>query len=71
MGIFSAIRNLIIQAGDSYSKINQEIEVYMEDYRNESDEFLKKKLKNGYGAKKTAASRVLKERGYGSQNLSE
>lgn len=69
MGIFSAIGNLIIQAGNSYSKLNQEIEVYMEDYRNESDEFLKKKLKNSNVAKKIAASRVLKERGYGSQNL--
>lgn len=71
MGIFSTIGNLIIQAGNNASKLHQEIKVYTEDYRNESDEFLKKKLKNGYGAQKYAAANVLKERGYVSQNLSE
>lgn len=66
MSILSDIANLVKKAGDGATKFNQEVEAYAEEYRNESDEFLKRKIKNGYTAQRYAAGKVLKERGYGS-----
>lgn len=60
MGIFSAIGNLIIQAGNNASKLHQEIKVYTEDYRNESDEFLKKEAKKWLRCSKIRSRKCFK-----------
>lgn len=68
MSIFSAIASIIKNLGDKANKFNQEVLAYTEEYANESDEYLKRKVKNGYKAQKIAAARLLKERGHSVDN---
>lgn len=67
MGFWSAVR-YVKGAADHMAATTQEAEALAEDYRREDDDYLKRKLKSGALAQKIAASKVLKERGYGNQN---
>ena len=68
MGFWSTVGNIAKGAADKMAATSQEAEVLGEDYRREDDDYLKRKLKNGSMAQKLAATRVLKERGYGNHN---
>jgi hypothetical protein len=68
MGFWSTVGNIAKGAVDQMAATSQEAEALAEDYRREDDDYLKRKLKSGSMAQKIAASKVLKERGYGNQN---
>jgi hypothetical protein len=55
-------------ASEKIATTAQEANALVEDYRGEDDDYLKRKFKGNNMAQKIAASRVLKERGYGNQN---
>lgn len=67
MGFWSTVGGIAKGAADQMAATSQEAAALAEDYRREDDDFLKKKLKNGGVAQKLAASKILKERGYGNQ----
>lgn len=71
MGFWSTVGNIAQGAGDRIAATAQEAEALAEDYRREDDDYLKRKLKGSNVAQKLAASKVLKERGYGSQSRPE
>lgn len=66
MGFWSTVGNLAKGAMDQMETTRHEADALAEDYRREDDDFLKRKLKNGSMAQKMAATKILKERGYGS-----
>ena len=68
MGFWSTLGNAAKGAADRMAVASQEANVLAEEYRREDDEYLKRKLKNGNFTQKMAATKVLKERGYGSQD---
>lgn len=53
-------------AMDKMESFNDEVQDLISDYSNKDDDFLKRKLSSGSFAQKSAATKVLKERGYGS-----
>lgn len=68
MGFWSTVGSVAKGAAEKMNETTQKALELAEDYRNENDEFLKRKLKDGNMAEKMAASKILKERGYGNQN---
>lgn len=68
MGFWDTASKLAKGAMDGIEKTNMEANALAEDYRREDDDYLKNKLKSGRVAEKFAATKVLKERGYGSQS---
>ena len=68
MGFWDTVGGMAKGAVASMEKTQAEANALAEDYRNEDDDFLKRKLKSGSTAQKFAATKVLKERGYGSQS---
>ena len=68
MGFWDTVGGMAKGAVASMEKTQAEANALAEDYRNEDDDFLKRKLKSGSTAQKFAAAKVLKERGYGSQS---
>jgi len=66
MGFWSAVGNMAQNAMQKTREANEEADVLADDYRGEDDDFLKRKLQSGRVAERLAATRVLKERGYGS-----
>lgn len=67
MSFWSTVGGLAKGAADRMSVTSQEAQVLAEDYRSENDDYLKTQLKKGTLAQKMAATKILKERGYGSQ----
>ena len=65
MGFWETVGGLAKGAADKMAVVSQEAKVLAEDYRGENDDYLKRKLRSGSMAEKIAASKVLKERGYG------
>ncbi|MBK7005731.1 MAG: hypothetical protein IPH37_11800 [Burkholderiales bacterium] len=68
MGFWETVGGLAKGAVANMEKTQAEANALAEEYRNEDDDFLKRKLKSGNIAQKFAATKVLKERGYGSQS---
>ncbi len=68
MGFWDTVGGLAKGAVANIEKTNTEASVLAEDYRNQDDDYVKRKLKSGSMAEKLAATKVLKERGYGSQS---
>lgn len=65
MGFWSTVGGLAKGAVEGMAATTEEAKLIAEDYRREDDEFLKRKLRSGSMAEKMAATRILKERGYG------
>ena len=58
-------KDLAKHSYESMKKTVAEIEEFEQKYRNEDDDFLKNTMRNGNSInQKTAAKRILKERGY-------
>lgn len=60
MGFWETVGDLAKGAVANMEKTQTEANALAEDYRNEDDDFLKRKLKSGSVAQKFAAARVLK-----------
>lgn len=68
MGLWSTLGGIAKSAVDQVEATSQKANALSEDYRRESDDYLKRKLQGGSMAEKFAASKALKERGYGNQS---
>lgn len=68
MGFWDAVGNVAKGAMNSVEAFNAEVRELTENYQREDDDFLKRKLRSGSNAQKAAATKVLKERGYGSSD---
>lgn len=68
IGFWDVTSKLAKGAMDIVEKTNMETNALVEDYRSKDDDSLKRKFKSGSMVEKFAASKVLKERGYGSQS---
>lgn len=66
MGFWSSVGSATKELGEKVKETTTEANALAEDYRRENDEWLKNKLKNGNFTQKMAATKILKERGYGS-----
>ena len=67
MGFWSSVGNVAKGVADNMAETSEKGRILAEDFRRESDDYLKKKLKTGSMSEKMAAAAVLKERGYGNQ----
>ncbi|WP_374491750.1 hypothetical protein [Brachymonas sp.] len=67
MGFWSSVGNVAKSVAGRVEAAGQEANVIAEDYRQEDDDYLKRKLRSGKATEKMAAAKVLKERGYGNQ----
>lgn len=65
MGFWSTVGKLAKGAADKMDTASLEVTALAEGFRHEDDDFLKDKLKRGSSTQKLAATKVLKERGYG------
>lgn len=68
MGFLDTLGRLGGAAMEKLEKRCQEIERYREEYRNLSDEALRKKIKHTSGAEQVACAELLRKRGYGQNN---
>lgn len=68
MSFFSTIGGIAKSVADTTEATLQKANTLSEDYRRENDDYLKRKLQSGSIAEKMAASKILKERGYGNQS---
>ncbi|TXH96583.1 MAG: hypothetical protein E6Q75_07075 [Rheinheimera sp.] len=66
MGFWSSVGSIAKGAVDSLAEASKEAEGLTADYRRENDDYLKRKVQSGRMAEKMAATKILKERGYGS-----
>lgn len=66
MGLFDSLGKAASSVAAGASSFNTEVQSYVDEYQNESDDFLKRKLQGGSVAQKAAAAKVLKSKGYGS-----
>ncbi|MEI6745188.1 MAG: hypothetical protein WCL34_04450 [Methylococcaceae bacterium] len=66
MGFWDSVGNAAKGAIDTIERNNADAEELIGRYQREDDDFLKEKLRSGNYAQKIAATKLLKERGYGS-----
>ena len=66
MSFWSTVGSVAAGAAKKAGETVREVEALANDYRSESTEFLQQKLNRGTSVQKLAASKVLKERGFGS-----
>lgn len=64
MGFWSTLGTVASAAGNAAKKKMEKINSLVEEYDNESDDYVKRKLQNGTFDQKMAAGKVLKSRGY-------
>lgn len=65
MGFWDFVGDTAKSAMNQMSKVTQEVRTLTDDYQNKDNRFLEKKFRSGRWAEKAAATKVLKERGYG------
>jgi hypothetical protein len=68
MGFWSTVGDIAKGMAAKAAELPQEINELAEKYRREDDDFLKNKYRNGSAVQKIAAAKILKERGYLSQD---
>lgn len=71
MGFWSGVKNFIIGMGDNAQKENEEVNMEMVRLKEYDDEQLKRIVRTRWGAEKTAAARLLAERGYGKRSYDD
>ncbi|WP_310632220.1 hypothetical protein [Paraburkholderia sp.] len=67
MGFWDSVGKAAVAVGKGIAETGREANELADQYRSESDDFLKNKFRNGSMPQKMAASKILKERGYGNQ----
>jgi hypothetical protein len=67
MGFWDSVGKAAVAVGKGIADTSREAHELADEYRSESDDFLKNKFRNGTVAQKMAAGKILKERGYGNQ----
>lgn len=71
MSFWSGVKDFIIKIGDEAKEFNDEVDTHIEHLSGYDDEQLKRIVKTRYGAEKTAAAKLLRERGYGKRNYDD
>lgn len=66
MSFWSTIGNVAKEAGKSVIEAGQKAQDYIIEWQDKDDNFLIRKAANGTMAEKTAAKKILRDRGYGS-----
>lgn len=69
MGLWDSLGSLAKGAMNSVNEYNAEIDSLKSSFRQEDDDYLKRKVRNGSTKEKIAAGFILKERGYDVSNL--
>jgi len=62
MSFWSAVGNVAKGAMNQVEAFNAEVNELASNYRNEDEEYLKRRLRSGSTAEKAAAAKILKER---------